>query len=125
MRPRSLASVLLPLAFAALSGCIDNDRVRVQSFLPGPAGTFTYSARTNTVMSANDDGAAEQIRRGWLADTLRANGMCNGGYVIYQRELVVPPQRPALGPAAPTPQNPYPSLAFGNTGDVVYTGACL
>ena len=58
MRALSIASVLLPLSFAALSGCADTDRVRVQSFLPGPApGTFTYSARTNTVMSANDDGA--------------------------------------------------------------------
>ena len=61
MRAPSIASVLLPLSFAALSGCIDNDRVRVQSFLPGPEGTFSYSAQTNTVMSANDDGAAEQI----------------------------------------------------------------
>lgn len=117
MRAPSIASVLLPLSLAALSGCIDNDRVRVQSFLPGPAGTFSYSAQTNTVMSANDDGAAEQIRRDWLAETLRAHGMCNGGYVIYQRELLVPPQRRALGPDS--------DLAFGNTGDVVYTGACL
>jgi hypothetical protein len=126
MRALSIASVLLPLSFAALSGCADTDRVRVQSFLPGPApGTFTYSARTNTVMSANNDGAAEQIRRDWLAETLSAHGMCNSGCVIYQRELVVPPQREALGPSGASPQNPDPNLAFGNTGDVVYTGACL
>jgi hypothetical protein len=126
MRAPSIASVLLPLALAALSGCVDTDRVRVQSFLPGPAGTFTYSARTNTVMSANDDGGAEKIRRDWLAETLSAHGMCNGGYVIFQRELVVPPQRPALGPSgASPPPIPDSNLAFGNTGDVVYTGACL
>ncbi len=125
MRAVSIGSLLFALCFAALSGCADTDRVRVQSFLPGPAGTFTYSARTNTVMSANDDGGAEKIRRDWLAETLNAYGMCNGGYVIYQRELVVPPQRPALGPSGASPQNPDPNLAFGNTGDVVYSGACL
>jgi hypothetical protein len=125
MRAVSIGSLLFALCFAALSGCADTDRVRVQSFLPGPAGTFTYSARTNTVMSANDDGGAEKIRRDWLAETLNAYGMCKGGYVIYQRELVVPPQRPALGPSGASPQNPDPNLAFGNTGDVVYSGACL
>ena len=36
-----------------LAGCIiDNDRVRVDNFTPDTAGTFTYSAKTNTVMTA-------------------------------------------------------------------------
>ena len=122
--PMRAFAASLALSMIALSGC--NDPVRVQSFIPGPAGTFTYSARTNTVMSANDDGTAEEIRRTWLAQTLGAAGMCNGGYIIYRRELVVPPQRPAFGP---TPANQPPSsdagLAFGNSGDVVYTGSCL
>jgi hypothetical protein len=113
-------------SFAALSGCADSGAVRVQSFTPKANGTFVYSARTNTVMTPNDDGTAEQIRRGWLAQTLGAQGMCNGGYVVYRRQLVVPPQRPAFGPP---PGNPAAEadadLNFGNDGDVVYAGSCL
>jgi hypothetical protein len=118
MRPFALASLMSFLTAAALCGCIDNDRVRVQSFTPGPNGSFIYSAATNTVMTENDDGNAELIRRDWLAETLEANGLCRGGYVVYQRNLVIPPQRPAFT----TPPN---DLAFGNGGDVVYNGSCL
>src|SRR6516165_10992380 len=53
-----------------------NDPVRVVSFEADPAGTFVFTAQTNTVMTENDDGAAEQIRRDWLADELDARGMC-------------------------------------------------
>ncbi len=126
MHRPAFASLLVLLSLALASGCSEGDRARVQSFLPGPGGSFMYSARTNTVMTANDDGAAEKIRRGWLAETLGAHGMCNAGYVIYQRRLVVAPQRPALAPAPPNfLANADPDLSFGNTGDVVYTGACL
>jgi hypothetical protein len=121
---RTLVAASLALSMTVLGGC--NDPVRVQSFVPGPGGTFTYSARTNTVMTPNDDGAAEEIRRSWLAETLGAAGMCNGGYVIYRRELVVPPQRPAFAPPpANQPPGPNTDLAFGNSADVVYTGSCL
>jgi hypothetical protein len=118
MRAPALACLVLSLSLATLCGCIDSDRARVQSFTPGPNGSFTYSARTNTVMTANDDGAAEQIRRDWLAETLEAQGLCRGGYVVYQRNLLVPPQRPAFS-------EPPNDLAFGNGGDVVYGGSCL
>ena len=92
-----------------LAGCIiDNDRVRVESFTADTPATFTYSAQTNTVMTANDDGAAEQIRRDWLAEALAANGMCGVGYVIETRLFVQPSEGP-----------------FGNGGDIVYTGRCL
>lgn len=50
------------LAFAGLvflGGC--NDQVRVVSFTADPAGTFVFTAQTNTVMTANDDGEAEQF----------------------------------------------------------------
>ena len=76
------------------------------------------SARTNTVMTENNDGAAEEIRRDWLAQTLEAQGICRGGYVIYQRNLLIPPQRPAFC-------EPPNDLDFGNGGDVVYSGSCL
>jgi hypothetical protein len=126
MRALSFACLVSLVSLASLAGC--SDQVRVQSFSAGANGSFTYSAHTNTVMTANNDGAAEQIRRDWLAQTLEAQGMCRGGYVVYQRNLVVPPQRTAL---AGTPGSVVPPLAptapayFGNGGDVVYTGSCL
>jgi hypothetical protein len=125
MRALTVASLVLPVSVAALAGCINNERVRVQSFAPGPGHTFAYSVRTNTVMPPNEDGAAEAIRRDWLAQTLSAEGMCNGGYVIYQRQLVMPPQRPALELNQVLPANADSSLDFGNTGYVVYSGSCL
>ena len=125
MRALAVASLVLPLSVAWVAGCVENDRVRVQSFMPGPGGAFTYSVRTNTVLPPNDDGAAETIRRQCLAQTLGAEGMCNGGYVIYQRQLVVPPHRPALVATSYLPANANSGLDFGNTGYVVYTGSCL
>jgi hypothetical protein len=118
MRAFALAAVVSSVAVAALSGCLDNERVRVQSFTPGPNGSFVYSTRTNTVMTENGDGVAEEIRRDWLAQTLEAQGVCRGGYVVYQRNLLIPPQRPAFS-------EPPDDLAFGNGGDVVYNGSCL
>jgi hypothetical protein len=94
---------------ASLAGCIiDNDPVRVESFASDALGTFSYVAQTNTVMTPNDDGEAEQIRRDWIAEELTAHGMCNAGYVVETRQLVTPPDAP-----------------FSNALDVVYTGRCL
>jgi hypothetical protein len=93
----------------SLAGCIiDNDPVRVESFSADTPATFTYGVQTNTVMTANDDGAAERIRRDWLAETLDANAMCGAGYVVETRRFA----------------QPWDGL-FGNGGDVVYTGRCL
>ncbi len=97
------------LAFASLvllCGC--NDHVRVVSLEADPAGTFVFTAQTNTVMTENDDGEAEHIRRDWLADELNARGMCGAGYFIEIRRLVEPPDAP-----------------FSNAHDVVYSGRCL
>ena len=56
---------LVLTGLALLAGCIiDNDPVRVESFTADTPATFTYGAQTNTVMTANDDGEAERIRRG-------------------------------------------------------------
>jgi hypothetical protein len=128
MRVPTLACLVSFVSIASLGGCIDNDEVRVQSFSAGANGSFTYSTHTNTVMTPNDDGAAERIRRVWLAQSLEAQGVCRGGYVVYQRRLVVPPQAAAL---AGTPGSVVPAVApsapayFGNGGDVVYSGSCL
>lgn len=99
---RMLAFVGLVL----LGGC--NDQLRVVSFEAGPTGRFVFTAQTNTVMTANDDGEAEQIRRGWLAEELTAQGMCGAGYVVEVRRLVEPLDAPS-----------------SNAHDVVYTGRCL
>jgi hypothetical protein len=93
----------------SLAGCIiDNDPLRVENFAVDTPQTFSYGAQTNTVMTANDDGAAERIRRDWLAEALSAHAMCGAGYVIETRRFV----QPSDG-------------LFGNGGDVVYTGRCL
>ena len=97
------------LVFASLvllCGC--NDQVRVVSFETDPAGSFVFTAQTNTVMTENDDGEAEQIRRDWLDDELNARGMCAAGYVVEIRRLVEPPDAPS-----------------SNAHDVVYSGRCL
>ncbi len=126
MRALVLAGFAASVSLASLAGC--NDTLRQQSFSADPGGTFTYRAGTNTVMTANADGAAERIRRDWLAETLRAQGMCRAGYVVYQRRLDVPPQNLALagttGSVNPIVA-PNPPVYFGNGGDVVYTGSCL
>jgi hypothetical protein len=100
--------MLVFACLVSLAGCIGNDGLRVESFTADAPGMFTYAARTNTVMTENDDGAAERIRGDWLAAALTANAMCDAGYVIQTRQLV----QPSDGP-------------FGNGGDVVYTGRCL
>jgi hypothetical protein len=103
VRLLGLASLVL------LCGCIiNNDPVRVDSLAADPDGTFVFTAQTNTVMTPNDDGEAEQLRRGWLAEQLGARGMCNAGYVVETRQLVEPADEPA-----------------SNAHNVVYTGRCL
>jgi hypothetical protein len=99
---RALTIVCLVL----LGGC--NDRLRVDSFAGNPDGTFIYGVRTNTVMTENDDGEAEQIRRGWLAEEVTENRMCPTGYVVEIRRLLPAPE--------PPPSNAH---------DVLYTGRCL
>jgi hypothetical protein len=100
---------LVLACLVALGGCIiDNDRVRVEAFTADTPRTFTWGAATNTVMTANDDGAAEEIRRDWLAQALVAHAMCEAGYVVETRGYV----QPSDGP-------------FANGGDIVYMGRCL
>ncbi len=101
MRPLVLCCLL------SLVGCVGS--ARVEGFgATGPA-SFLYSARTNTVITENDDGTAERLRRDWLADALQAHAMCPDGYVVDTRPLCVPD---ANGP-------------FGNGGEILYAGRCL
>jgi hypothetical protein len=101
---RALAFIYV-IAMVPLMGC--SDQVRVAALTPGPNGTFTFSAHTNTVMTANGDGVAERIRRTWLAEAV-GGGLCRQGYVVDNRQFVQPQ-----------------SGLFGNGGEIVYTGRCL
>lgn len=104
-RVRSLVLACLAL----LVGCIiDNDRVRVESFIADSPEIFVFTAQTNTVMTANDDGEAERIRRDWLAEELATHGMCSAGYVVETRRLVEPEAPPGT-----------------NAHEIVYSGRCL
>jgi hypothetical protein len=102
MRVRGLAL----LCFVLLIGC--RGTVRHEGFAAAGPEAFLYSAHTNTVMTANDDGQAERQRRDWIVDALRFHGMCPNGYVIDTRRFV--PN--AVGP-------------FGNGGDILYSGRCV
>lgn len=100
MRPLALVCLL------SLVGCVGS--ARVEGFGATGPTSFQYSARTNTVMTPNDDGTAERLRRGWIADAVRVHAMCPDGYVIDTRHLV------------PNADGP-----FSNSADILYAGRCL
>ena len=96
------------VCLASLGGClITNDPVRVESFVANSPQSFVFTAQTNTVMTPNDDGEAERIRRDWLAEELAAHTMCDAGYVVETRQLSEPPAPPN-----------------SNAHDIIYTGRC-
>ena len=90
----------------SLAGCLGS--VHQEGFSPTGPASFLYSAHTNTVMTENDDGTAERMRRDWIADALKAHAMCPEGYTINSRRFVPD----AVG-------------VFGNGGDILYAGRCL
>jgi hypothetical protein len=104
MRPP--VPLLAAICLASLAGCVGTARVEGFTAI-GPAA-FLYSAETNTVMTANDDGAAERLRRRWIADAVQAHGMCGDGYVVDSRSFV-----------------PNAVGRFGNGGEILYKGRCL
>jgi hypothetical protein len=108
MRARALLYVIPGLVL--LTGCVGTDRH--EGFTATGPKSFLYSAETSTMMTENDDGAAERIRQGWLVAALKTNAMCPDGYVIDTRRLV---------PGPPTPAGPQ----FSNGGDILYAGRCI
>ena len=100
MRPSVMLCVLL------LAGCVGS--VRQEGFTARGPDSFLYSAHTDAVMTENDDGTAERLRRDWIADALQAHAMCAAGYVVDTRRFV------------PDAEGP-----FGNGGDILYSGRCL
>jgi len=97
---------LVLICILSLAGCVGS--VRHEGFTRTGPGSFLYSAHSNAVMTENDDGTAERLRRDWLADALAAHAMCPVGYVVDTRRFVPD----ARGP-------------FGNGGDLLYSGRCL
>jgi len=97
------------LCLIPLIGCVGTDRH--EGFTATGPNSFLYSARTSTVMTENDDGVAERLRREWLAEALKAHAMCGGGFVVDTRRFV---------PNPPTSAGPQ----FSNGGDIVYAGRC-
>ena len=102
--------VLALLCLVPLAGCVGADRH--EGFTATGPNSFLYSAETSTVMTENDDGAAERIRQGWLVAALKAHAMCGDGYVVDTRRFV---------PGPPTAAGPQ----FSNGGDILYSGRCL
>lgn len=98
------------LCLISLAGCVGSDRY--EGFTATSPYSFLYSARTSTMMTENDDGAAERIRQGWLVAALKTNGMCADGFVVDTRRYV---------PGPPSEAGPQ----FANGGDIVYSGRCL
>jgi hypothetical protein len=98
------------LCLIPLAGCVGSDRH--EGFTATSPYSFLYSARTSTVMTENDDGAAERIRQGWLVAALKAHAMCEDGFVVDTRRFV---------PGPPTASGPQ----FANGGDILYSGRCL
>src|ERR1700746_3478390 len=94
------------LCLLSLAGCLGS--VRDEGFSATGPDAFLYSAHTNTVMTENDDGVAERLRRDWIAIALAEHAMCARGYVGGPRRFFPD----AVGP-------------FGNGGDVLYAGRCL
>lgn len=97
---------LVVVCLLSLCGCVGS--VRDEGFTATSPGAFLYSAHTNAVMTENDDGKAERLRRDWIADALQAHAMCGNGYVIDTRRFV----SDTVGP-------------FGNGGNIFYAGRCL
>ena len=98
---------LVLLCLLSLSGCVWS--ARDEGFAATGPASFLYSAHTNTVLTPNDDGVAERLRRDWIADAVQAHGMCADGYVIDTRRYV-----PDGGGGL-----------FANGGDILYAGRCL
>ena len=101
--------VLALLCLVPLAACVGADRH--EGFTATGPNSFLYSAETSTVLTENDDGAAERIRQGWLVAALKAHAMCTDGYVVDTRRFV---------PGPPTASGPQ----FSNGGDIVYAGRC-
>jgi hypothetical protein len=100
---------LAVLCLIPLAGCVGTDRH--EGFTATAPNAFLYSARTSTMMTENDDGAAERIRQGWLVAALQSHAMCPDGFIVDTRRLV---------PGPPTEAGPQ----FSNGGDIVYSGRC-
>src|SRR5258707_799831 len=102
----------------SLAGCVGS--ARIEGFAANGPAAFLYSAQTNTVMTANDDGTAERLRRDWIADALHAHAMCSAGYVADTRHYVPNVAGPfGNGGETPYAAEPHPGVAAGDAEHLV------
>ena len=88
------AAVLL--TFAALAGCAAYEKQQSTRFEPVGNSEFRFEAEAG-VDRAEGSAEAEAIRRGFIADYVRDNGVCPRGYEIVERRPVLV-RRALLGP---------------------------
>lgn len=97
------------LCLISMAACVDTDRH--EGFTATGPASFLYSAQTSTLMTENDDGVAERLRRDWMATALKEHAMCANGFVVDTRRFV---------PGPPTDAGPQ----FSNGGSILYSGRC-
>lgn len=75
-------------AALSLSACAAVDRPAMTEFEPLENGRFRYEAATDAVYPA-DSPTAEAERMRWLEQYLADNAVCQDGYEITERKLVL------------------------------------
>lgn len=83
-------------AVAALAGCAAYEKQQSTRFEPVGTSEFRFEAEAG-VDRAEGSAEAEAIRRGFIADYVRDNRVCPGGYDIIERKPVIVRQA-LLGP---------------------------
>src|SRR3954454_4084029 len=100
---RALPPYAVVIALMALAG--GAEQPRVEGFTATGPRSFLYEAHTNTVMTPNEDGDAERIRRYWIPEAAMVNALCTQADAVAPRRFVPDP--------------------FGNGGAIRYSGRCL
>lgn len=75
------------IASALIVSACAGDYAHLTDFTPRDDG-FAYRAKF-TLFQPEADPEAEKVRLGWLADHLRRNNTCGGGYEVTSRKVVV------------------------------------
>lgn len=107
IRKRMRVFAIVSLVATSCAGCENMDRVTTSDFMPpGADGKFRFKGVASVNEPLNDP-AAEQKRERMIAEWLRLNKLCQGGYEIISRSPVL--RNRAL---------------LGDVYDVFYEGQC-
>jgi hypothetical protein len=109
---RLLALLRLIVILLLLVGCSSLDRPYMSSFEPftdnGGQTTFRFRAHTASIPYPEDSKEGEAVRKTWLEKYLSLNNLCQNGYEIIERKVVMRAETFA-GPAR----------------TIYYTGRCI